>query len=60
MKRIWKRCWNKTPAVLAAGEPLLIISRQPHAQESGTPDLLALDADGNIVIVRIETGPHTA
>lgn len=47
---------EQNPGVLAEGEPLLIFSRQPNAQESGTPDLLAFDADGNIVIVELKRG----
>jgi hypothetical protein len=47
---------EQNPGVLAEGEPLLIFSRQPNAQESGTPDLLAFDADGNVVIVELKRG----
>jgi hypothetical protein len=47
---------EQNPDVLAEGEPLLVISRQPNAQESGMPDLLALDADGNVVIVELKRG----
>lgn len=32
---------EQNPDVLAEGEPLLAIGRQPNAQGSGTPDLLA-------------------
>lgn len=40
--------------VLTDGEPLLLIGRQVSNSISGTLDLVALDADGNVVVVELK------
>lgn len=40
--------------VLTDGEPLLPIGRQLNTPISGTLDLLALDADGNVVVIELK------
>lgn len=45
---------QQNPTVLTDGEPILIISRQPSTPYSGTPDLIALDADGNTVLIELK------
>ncbi|MBW7959678.1 MAG: DUF91 domain-containing protein [Candidatus Promineofilum sp.] len=44
------------PDVLTDGEPLLVIRRQLGSPSSGTLDLLALDSDGNVVVIELKRG----
>jgi len=42
--------------VLTDGAPLLLIGRQPATPYSGTPDLIALDDGGNVVVIELKRG----
>jgi hypothetical protein len=52
-------CWLENSPWAIAKEPLLIIGRQTSAiaeEDSMYPDLLALDKDGNLVVIELKRG----